>query len=143
MLTDDAGVEHQMMLAQLNDEQAVIEYGGRRHRVSIADMSRYWFGDYLLLWRPKIAGAKPLSAGMRGDEVRWLRQSLEQVRGVQPAASTPDVYDDGLVRLVEDFQRNHRLTVDGIAGMQTQMVLDTALGTPGTPVLTASGGQGS
>ena len=27
--------------------------------------------------------------------------------------------------MVEDFQRQHRLNVDGIAGVQTQIVLDT------------------
>jgi peptidoglycan hydrolase-like protein with peptidoglycan-binding domain len=37
--------------------------------------------------------------------------------------------------MVEDFQRQHRLNVDGIAGVQTQIVLDSLGGTPGTPVL--------
>ena len=31
------------------------------------------------------------------------------------------------MRLVQDFQRQHRLAVDGVAGVQTQIVLDTAL----------------
>jgi murein L,D-transpeptidase YcbB/YkuD len=48
------------------------------------------------------------------------------------------VYDDQLVQLVEDFQRQHRLAVDGIAGVQTQIALDTALGDPATPFLQAS-----
>ena len=34
----------------------------------------------------------------------------------------------------------HRLTVDGIAGQQTQVMLDGQLGAPGTPTLRASGG---
>jgi peptidoglycan hydrolase-like protein with peptidoglycan-binding domain len=45
------------------------------------------------------------------------------------------VYDDQLIRLVEDFQREHRLSVDGIAGVQTQIALDTALRDPQTPFL--------
>jgi hypothetical protein len=36
---------------------------------------------------------------------------------------------------VQDFQRSRRLAVDGIAGMQTQLLLDSALSTDGTPTL--------
>jgi general secretion pathway protein A len=45
---------------------------------------------------------------------------------------------------VEDFQRSHRLTVDGIAGVQTQIVLDTLSNTAGAPLLIAqTGGPGT
>jgi general secretion pathway protein A len=46
-----------------------------------------------------------------------------------------DVYDQELATAVENFQRQHRLDVDGIAGLQTQVVLDTALAEPGSPLL--------
>jgi peptidoglycan hydrolase-like protein with peptidoglycan-binding domain len=36
---------------------------------------------------------------------------------------------------VEQFQRASRLTVDGIAGIETQVALDAALATPDTPLL--------
>jgi general secretion pathway protein A len=142
-LSDDAGFEHQVVLSELEDERAAVEVGGRRQPVGIADLSKYWFGDFLVLWRPQVTGARPLSAGMRGDEVRWLRHSLEKVRGVAPTERSADVFDDRLVRLVEQFQREHRLNVDGIAGVQTQLALDTALRDPNTPFLqslTAPGG---
>ena len=135
MLNDDAGVEHQLVLSQLDDDGAAVEVGGKREPVSIAELSRYWFGDYLMLWRPRVVGGKELSLGMRGDDVGWLRRSLEKVRGLEPTPGRPDVYDEQLARLVEDFQREHRLTVDGIAGMQTQIALDTALADPATPFL--------
>ena len=38
----------------------------------------------------------------------------------------------------DDFQRNHRLTVDGIAGVRTQIALAGALASPGSPFLTAA-----
>lgn len=41
--------------------------------------------------------------------------------------------------MVRDFQRSHRLVVDGIAGVQTQLVLDSAIGVPGTPTLGLAG----
>jgi general secretion pathway protein A len=137
MLSDDAGIEHQVVLSQLDDQHAAVELGGKHEPVSIIELSKYWYGDYMLLWRPRVAGGKDLSLGMRGDDVGWLRHSLEKVRGLEPSTDGADVYDEQLARLVEDFQRAHRLTVDGIAGMQTQIALDTALADPATPFLRA------
>jgi peptidoglycan hydrolase-like protein with peptidoglycan-binding domain len=45
------------------------------------------------------------------------------------------VYDQSLAIAVQNFQREHRLNVDGIAGLTTQVVLDTALAEPGSPLL--------
>ena len=133
-LTDDVGRTHQVVLSSLSDESATFEFGGESRQVPIASASRYWFGDFLLLWRPPMAVAKALSPGMRGAEVRWLRESLRTAQGL-PAAPGSDAYDDDLTRLVQDFQRQHRLTVDGVAGVQTQIVLDTVIGATGSPTI--------
>jgi general secretion pathway protein A len=133
------GSEHQVVVSQLRDTSARVELGGRTFDADLNELQRYWFGDFLILWRPPLPG-RTLTPGMRGAEVRWLRQGLQQIRGESPRTGASDVYDGDLVRLVEDFQRMHRLTVDGIAGQQTQVMLDGQLGAPGTPTLRASGG---
>jgi general secretion pathway protein A len=108
--------------------------------VSIASISRFWYGDYLVLWRPQVAAPHALSAGMQGDGVRWLRSTLNSVHGKPNEPAVNDVYDEELVRMVEDFQRTHRLNVDGIAGVQTQIVLDTLSNTTSAPLLIAQSG---
>lgn len=130
------GTIHQLVLSGLADEKATIELDGVSHEVSIADLSQYWYGNYVLLWRPVDVSTHELALGAHGASVRWLRRSLEQLRGLPRSPDTSDdVFDEKLARLVEDFQRDHQLTVDGIAGMQTQIALDTALGNPGQPSL--------
>jgi general secretion pathway protein A len=79
---------------------------------------------------------------MRGDEVRWLRQSLDRVQGVTAGQPVSDVFDTELSHLVMDFQRQHRLAVDGIAGIQTQIVLASAVAGPDSPLLSASAAHG-
>ena len=141
-LTDDVGRTHQVVLTGLSDEQATLDLGGETRDVSITALSRYWFGDFLLLWRPPLAVVKSLGPGMRGEDVRWLRESVRTAQGLPTTAPGSDVYDDELVRLVQDFQRQHRLAVDGVAGVQTQIALDTALNATGSPTIVpqAAGG---
>ena len=129
-------------MTALSDETTTIDLGGQSRDVSIAGISRYWFGDFLLLWRPPLAVAKALSPGMRGADVRWLRESLRVAQGLPAAPAGSDVYDDDLARLVQDFQRQHRLNIDGVAGVQTQIVLDTVVNATGSPTIVSqiSGG---
>jgi general secretion pathway protein A len=143
MLNDDAGTKHQVVLAGLDDEHARIDLAGDMHEVGIGELSRYWFGDFVLLWRPGTQKVKPLSVGMRGDEVRWLRQSLDQVQGVTAGQPVSDVFDAELSHVVMVFQRQHRLAVDGIAGIQTQIVLASAVAGPDSPLLSATAAHGS
>jgi general secretion pathway protein A len=135
MLSDDAGTSHQVVLTALNDEHATVQLGGVSHDVSIGELSRYWFGDFVMLWRPGTSQVKSMAQGMRGDDVRWLRQSLQRVEGEHSDGPVSDVFDADLSRLVRDFQRQHRLTVDGIAGVQTQIVLASAVAPPDSPFL--------
>ena len=137
LLTDPRGASHQVVLTALGDEQARLDLGGPQE-VGIAELSRYWLGDFVMLWRPGSSPVKALSAGMRGAQVRWLRQSLEQLHGTHPDEHASDVFDAELTSLVRDFQRQHQLTVDGIAGVQTQIALAGALASPGAPLLSAA-----
>jgi len=139
-LTDDLGRSHQVVLTSLDDEHARIDLGGEQREVSISAVSRHWFGDFLLLWRPPLAVAKALTPGMRGEDVRWLRDSLRAANGLPASPPGNDLYDDELVQLVQDFQRQHRLAVDGVAGVQTQIALDTALNATGSPTIVARTG---
>jgi len=134
-LTDDLGRTHQVLLTGLTDDAATLDLGSTPQRVAISAVSRYWFGDFLLLWRPPLAQAKALGPGARGADVRWLRESLRSVQGLPPGSSRNDFYDSELTQLVQDFQRQHRLAIDGVAGVQTQIVLDTMLNATGSPTI--------
>jgi general secretion pathway protein A len=134
-LNDSTGGAYQVVVSRLGATEAWLELGDSPPSVGIADLANYWFGDYVILWRPATPGVKDLSAGMRGPEVAWLREGLERLAGVERDEPASDLFDRELARLVEQFQRERRLTVDGIAGVQTQVALDAALPPPGTPVL--------
>jgi general secretion pathway protein A len=142
-LIDDSGQHYRVVLTGLDDKFATLDLGEHNERVPLDELSRDWFGDFTLVWKPKTAHARPLSIGMKGAEVRWLRRSLNALQGASTDPERADVYDEQLADAVQNFQREHRLNVDGIAGLQTQVALDTALAEPGSPLLlpnTARGG---
>ncbi len=138
-LIDDGGNAHQVVVSGLSDGNARLAFADAETEVSVASISRYWYGDYLVLWRPQVPTQRALSAGMQGDSVRWLRDSLNSLQGKPVEAAASDYYDEELTRMVEDFQRRYRLNVDGIAGVQTQIVLDTLNNPAGAPLLIAQG----
>jgi general secretion pathway protein A len=135
MLSDDAGTASQVVLRALRDDTAQLQIGTQSATISIAELTRFWFGDFVLLWRPSGKDVRDLSAGMRGPPVRQLREQLNRWSGAGSNASTSDAYDGSLVQLVEQFQRANRLAVDGIAGIETQIALDAVLAGPDSPLL--------
>ncbi|HEY2683977.1 MAG TPA: AAA family ATPase [Steroidobacteraceae bacterium] len=137
-LTDEKGEKYHVVLSQLDGGIATLNLGDQSARVSVEDLSKDWFGEFTVVWKPKTLHTRLLSLGMQGDEVRWLRRSLNALRGGASDPEHGDVYDEQLAIEVQNFQREHRLNVDGVAGIQTQVVLDTALAEPGSPLLAAN-----
>jgi general secretion pathway protein A len=141
-LTDERGQRHRVVLSSLDDKTATLNLGEHNEKVSLDDLSRDWFGEFTVVWKPKTSHTRLLSLGMQGDEVRWLRRSLNALGGAASDPEHADVYDQELAIAVQNFQREHRLNVDGIAGVQTQVVLDTALADPTSPLLLSNALRG-
>jgi len=141
-LIDDSGQRYRVVLSALDDKFATLDLGEHNERVPLDELSRDWFGDFTLVWKPKTSHTRPLSIGMKGAEVRWLRRSLNALQGASTDPELGDVYDEQLASAVQAFQREHRLNVDGIAGLQTQVALDTALAEPGSPLLLPNAARG-
>jgi general secretion pathway protein A len=135
LLTDASGGAHQAVLTGLDDERAELRFGDQTAIVGIADLSRYWFGDLVLLWRPAGPLVKDLGVGARGPAVRTLRTQLAQWSGQAMDAAPSAVFDAGLAQLVGEFQRRHHLPVDGVASLETQVVLDAEVAAPDSPLL--------
>jgi general secretion pathway protein A len=141
-LTDGEGQRHRVVLSSLDEGSATLDLGEHNVRVPLDELSRDWFGEFTVVWKPKTTRTRQLSLGMRGDEVRWLRRSLNALHGAASDPESDDIYDEALAIAVQNFQREHRLNVDGVAGLQTQVMLDTALAEPGSPLLMQSAPRG-
>ena len=136
-LTDSRGKNHHVVLQALQGDRAELSIAGVSVTHSFLDVTDMWFGDYILLWKPPNGTAFALGRGSRGATVVWLRRSLAAIGDsyrAEPLDSS--IYDAELEQRVIDFQRDHRLDVDGLAGQQTQIIINSLLGSEDTPRLT-------
>jgi len=139
-LISNDGEQYQVVLEHMDTDTASLAFGSQTFRTSLTDLSRYWYGDSLVLWRPGALRGEDLAPGMEGEGVRWLRASLARIGG--DSGSVPDAgssfFDSDLEARVRNYQRQRRLSVDGIAGAQTQIAINTDLAIPGTPLLSGA-----
>jgi general secretion pathway protein A len=136
-LVDHGGSTHRVVVISVTGDYAELSIGGVLVTHPIEEVSDLWFGQYLLLWRPPNGVAQALGPGSHGENVVWLRQSLAAI-DPRYGTATPEseVFDDELQGKVRDFQRDNRLAVDGLAGQQTQIIINSLLSSDETPRLT-------
>jgi len=138
-LTATSGLNREVALIGLDGDIAVIATEGEPVSLPLLDLSDYWFGQLMVLWRPANGVDEAIGPGMRSENVRWLRQSLAAIGGVElPPGGDPDLFDAELERQVIAFQRQHRLDADGLAGQKTQIIINSLLARDDRPRLSAS-----
>ena len=142
-IIDNDGDSHEIVLTAIHDDSAELSIGGVAVTHPVSEITAFWFGEFSLLWRPPFGVPVSLSPGSRGAEVLWLRQSLADIdeRYISDIIDS-DVYDTNLQIIVREFQRDHRLAVDGLAGQQTLIIINSLLESDGSPRLTTPGPAG-
>jgi general secretion pathway protein A len=138
-LTDDLGETHQVVLSSIQGDKAALSIGGVEVVHPIDVISEMWFGQFMLVWKPPNGTPVSMRRGLRDPNVVWLRESLATIDDryrSEPVDS--DLYDDDLIAQVREFQRDHRIDVDGLAGQQTQIIINSSLALEGTPRLVTS-----
>lgn len=137
ILVDSNGAAHNVVLSAIEGQIAELSIGGVAVTHPIDEVTDMWFGQYMLMWRPPNGSSEALGLGARGPSVLWLRDSLATIdERYRTVAASSDSFDEDLQQQVRAFQRDQRLDVDGLAGHQTQIIINTLLAPDNTPRLT-------
>jgi len=135
-LTGDDGASWQVALTGLTETEALLLIDGNEIAVPIADLTHYWFGQFMILWRPPNANEEQIGPGTRSPNVVWLRESLASInKSDLETTADAEVFDDQLANQLIEFQRLHRLDADGIAGLKTQIIINSMLESNQSPRL--------
>jgi len=141
-LVDGNGSSHQPLLTAMDQTSVELVFNGARQWFARDEVAGLWFGQYLLVWQPPNGSAGAIAPGMRNVNVLWLRESLARLGGAtrsddESDGVDPEFFDAGLEAQLRDFQRRNRLQVDGLAGQQTQILINSMLQPEGQPRLSA------
>jgi len=142
-LVDFVGNRHHLVVTSIDDGKVTLVIGGKEETFPTTDLDRFWYGKFLLLWDPPNIRPTELRKGSRGPGVTWLREALAWQAGYAVPKSRKDVFDSVLETQLKEFQRQHQLEPDGIAGEMTLLHLNTYNPRLPPPLLTRSSRRGT
>ena len=136
-LMDRKGDLHRVVLTAIHGDRAELSIAGVTVSHGLDEVSELWFGQFLLIWMPANGVSVAMIPGAKDPNVVWLRQSLVAIdERYRAAPLDSDTYDTTLANRVREFQRDHRLVVDGLAGRHTQIIVNSLLAADDVPRLT-------
>jgi len=135
-LKNNEGNWQHLLISKLNENRIILNCGEKSALVALKEVDKYWFGEYLILWKPPKKRMR-FEHGDRGQDVLQFRKQLKTALGIHDTNNS-DIFDLELEKMVIAFQQKHALKADGIAGKETIIILNTLTNRPGIPLLTAA-----
>ena len=124
LIRDDGSHARALVSRWPQGELPEIVLGARRLRMPAEALDRWWYGDFVILWRPRTTHTL-LRPGDRGPDILWVRRQLSRLFGAEVLhAEDPQRFDPALVEAVRRFQAARGLKPDGIIGAQTLIHLN-------------------
>ena len=124
-----------VLLTALDTKRAHFNSARGPVSVDLETVESVWSGEFLVLWRREI-GETRIGPQTRGAPITWIWLRLAALEKLQAPTPLPNRYDDALATAIKQFQRNHGMKPDGIAGTRTMLALGD--GQPNTPTLAVS-----
>lgn len=138
-LSTPAGDRRYATVVALDEQNATLDVGGRRHVFPLSEIDLYWDGPFILLWKAPALSSVPIRPGTRGKDVEWVREQFAEIDGIPGGGRNRQVFDDNLRARVIAFQRSQSLMADGIVGKETLTHLSAAQRDPKMPRLWRAG----
>jgi general secretion pathway protein A len=128
------GEKRHAALIGLNGNVATLVIGGRKYSFLLQEIDRMWDGSFILVWKPPFNELN-LLLGMQGDQIAWVRQTLDAYEGRTTSSSAANLFDNTLEQRVRDFQKSQLLVEDGRIGPETLIRLFVARNVANIPLL--------
>ncbi|MBD1572723.1 AAA family ATPase [Vibrio sp. S17_S38] len=110
------------ILYRVNESSSQLLLADKRIEVPNEWLKKHWNGEYQLLWHSKMAD-QVLKINDTGEYVSQLNKELSQALGGALLDTT--IFNQDMKSKVEAFQMWQGINVDGIAGKETLMLLDS------------------
>ncbi len=109
-------------LIGLNDNKATLVFGGHQSQISLKELSTLWTGEFRLVWQAPKGYLDDIRIGDKGEPVIWLATRLKSL--VNDQLKIGPVFTRNLKLALSNYQTQRNIKRDGIAGMQTIMLIN-------------------
>lgn len=117
------------VIVERQAEQILLQLGEQQFWVNKDWFDRHFSGTFEILWQPDSVLPREIGQSSSLAQVQWLENSLAMVN--QRRARLLSQFDSDLEQQLMQFQRQHGLKPDGIAGSQTLIQLNLYLSQQG------------
>lgn len=125
-LVNKQGEIRSATITAIEDNMAMLVSGNTTYTIPLEDLDKYWFGQYVLLWKKPQFYSSAITPGDSGNIIHWLNVHLAKINNRPLLHETvANTYDSELVETVKAFQSSHGLTADGIIGPVTIIHINT------------------
>ena len=125
---------YSLLVIALGEKALKLKVGSKEVMVLFSSIEPYWYGHYLVVWRPTPGNRNLLRTGMSNTDVVWLREGLSRIQKAPIAAQEPMQFDQELEQRFKQFQKLIGLNPDGVAGMRSIIAMDALLKDPRRPL---------
>lgn len=129
VLTLNTPTRHEafVTVVAIKDNTASAWVDGELIDVSLDELGTLWTGEYVIAWQRPEFFETAIGLGSSGPLVDWLAERFSRLDGQQKPLAK-GAFNKALEERVKLFQRSYGLADDGLAGLQTLLRLDEALG---------------
>jgi general secretion pathway protein A len=128
-LTTDYGETLYISLLAIRGEEAYISHQDKAFWVGLAEIDRYWLGEYSIIWKLPPYMSNTISPGQK-KEAEWVSSSLDTIERSKNSRSQFS-YRKGksepLEARLKNFQLKSGLVPDGILGSMTLIHINSKL----------------
>ena len=128
-LQDERGEPFYGTVVSRQGEQLLLQLAEQQLWVDRDWFTRHFAGTFELLWQAPSYQPKEIGRGSAQAQIQWLENALAQIQN-KPARLV-QYFDAELEQSLMDFQRQHGLRADAIAGSQTLVQLNLYLSDKG------------
>ncbi|MBT1444460.1 AAA family ATPase [Shewanella sp. JM162201] len=136
-MMDDGGQEFFATVLERDGDELLLQLAEQQLWVNRDWFNRHFTGTFELLWQAPSYSPREIGVTSPQPEVQWLENGLAKVENATPRLVSQ--FDSDLEIRLKQFQRQHGLKADGIAGSQTLMQLNLYLSAEGPRLV--GGGQ--
>lgn len=131
-LLTNKGQTQYVTLSEVNANTATLLLNKKTYRLKLSELDKYWYGQYILLWKKPRLYTRAISPGEYDPLIPWLDEQLASITRTEKLNSRN--YNHSLVKKIKAFQQQQGLIADGIVGPLTLIHINT-LADPNLPTL--------